>query len=140
MKNERAIDRSIDKTAEYYLEAMLMLKEQKGYIRSIDVASLLGVTKPSVTYTTKRLKERGLITMNEGSFISFTDTGMAIAKQTLHRHKMLTQFFINLGVDEETAKNDACRVEHDLSEQTFDALCRHVEKYSSSKGLQGETK
>ncbi len=130
MKNERTTDRSIDKTTEDYLEAMLMLKEQKGYIRSIDVAALLGVTKPSVTYTTKRLRERGLITMNEDNLISFTETGNAIAEQTLHRHNMLTQFFVNLGVDEETAKEDACRVEHDLSQQTFDALCRHAEKYS----------
>lgn len=132
MKSERTTERSIDKTTEDYLEAMLMLKEQKGYIRSIDVASLLGVTKPSVTYTTKRLKERGLITMNEGNFISFTENGLAIAQQTLYRHRMLTQFFINLGVDEEIAKGDACKVEHDLSEQTFEALCSHVEKYTSS--------
>lgn len=132
MKNERTTDRSIDKTAEDYLEAMLMLREQKGYIRSIDIAALLGVTKPSVTYTTKRLRERGLITMNEDNLISLTESGVSIAERTLYRHNMLTQFFVNLGVDEETAKKDACRVEHDLSQQTFDALCRHAEKYSSA--------
>ncbi len=127
MKN----DRSTDKTTEDYLEAMLILKEKNGYIRSIDVAAQLGVTKPSVTYTTKRLKERGLITMNEDSLIKLTDSGMDIAKRIYRRHVMLTQFFINLGVSEETAKEDACRVEHDLSQETFDALCRHAEKYSS---------
>ncbi len=124
-------DHAADKTIEDYLEAMLMIQEEKGYIRSIDVAVQLGVTKPSVTYTTKRLKERGYITMNEDNFISFTEAGLKIASRTYHRHKMLTKFFVNLGVDEDTAKEDACKVEHDLSQQTFDALCRHVEKYTT---------
>lgn len=127
MKNER----TPDKTFEDYLEAMLILKEEKGYIRSIDVASLLQVTKPSVTYTTKRLKERGYITMNEENLITITDEGMKIAERIYQRHKLLTKFFIDLGVDTETASLDACRIEHDISEQTFDALCRHVEKYGS---------
>lgn len=125
-----------DKTVEDYLEAMLMVKEAKGVIRSIDVAIQLGVTKPSVTYTTKRLKERGYITMDEDNFISFTEAGWAIASQTYHRHKMLTTFFMKLGVDEATAKEDACKVEHDLSQQTFDALCRHVAHYTTEKAPQ----
>lgn len=123
-------NRSTDKTTEDYLEAMLILKEKNGYIRSIDVAAQLGVTKPSVTYTTKRLKERGLITMNEGSLIQFTEEGMEIASKIYHRHLMLTKFFVALGVDEKTAMEDACMVEHDLSQSTFDALCKHAEKYS----------
>lgn len=125
-------EKSTDKTIEDYLEAMLMIKEQKGYVRSIDVAAHLGVTKPSVTYTTKRLKERGYITMNEDNLIVFTDKGLEIASSTYNRHKMLSRFFMALGVSEEIAKEDACRVEHDLSPETFEALCRHVEKYSSS--------
>ena len=121
----------IQKAAEDYLEAMLMIKEAKGYVRSIDVAAQLGVTKPSVTYTTKRLKERGYITMNEENLITITDKGMEIANDIYYRHKMLTQFFMRLGVSEETAMDDACKVEHDLSKETFEALCRHVEKYSA---------
>ncbi len=124
-------DNNGDKTFEDYLEAMLMIKEAKGYVRSIDVAAQLGVTKPSVTYTTKRLKERGYITMNEENLITITDKGMEIANDIYYRHKMLTQFFMRLGVNEETAMDDACKVEHDLSKETFEALCRHVEKYSA---------
>ena len=122
-----------DKTIEDYLEAMLMIKEAKGTIRSIDVAVHLGVTKPSVTYTTKRLKERGYITMDEDNLISFTETGLAIASQTYYRHKQLTKFFMLLSVDEATAKEDACRVEHDLSQQTFEALCRHVQQCTTTE-------
>ena len=129
MKNIHATE----KTIEDYLEAMLMIQESKGTIRSIDVAAQLNVTKPSVTYTTKRLKERGYIVMDDDNLISFTETGLAIATQPYHRHKMLTRFFMNLGVDEDTAKEDACKVEHDLSEQTFSALCRHVEKYTKEQ-------
>ena len=121
-------EKGVEKTIEDYLEAMLMIQEQQGFIRSIDVAYLLGVTKPSVTYTTKRLKERGYITMDENNYISFTDTGLEIASRTYHRHKILTQFFVNLGVNEDTARKDACLIEHDLSPETFDAHCRHIEK------------
>ena len=114
------------KSTEDYLEAMLMLKEKRGFIRSVDVANLLGVTKPSVSYATKRLRENGYITMDESSFITLTPSGMEIADRIYTRHKTLTDFFIRLGVDEALAREDACKVEHDLSEETFQALCRHV--------------
>ncbi len=119
-------DRSIEKTIEDYLEAMLIIKEEKGYVRSIDVAHFLDVTKPSVTYTTKRLKERGYITMNEDNLIFLTDDGRAIAEKTYIKHKALSDFFIRLGVDEKIAVEDACRIEHDISPETFDALCSHI--------------
>jgi len=109
---------------EDYLEAMLMMKEKHGYIRSIDVAEALGVTKPSVSYTTKRLRENGYITMDKDGLITLTDLGMEVASRTWKRHKLLTEFFMRLGVDEKTAREDACKVEHDLSEKTFDAICR----------------
>ena len=118
--------KNVEKTIEDYLEAMLMIQEQQGIVRSIDVAYLLGVTKPSVTYTTKRLKERGYITMDENNFINLTQTGMAIASRTYEKHKILTGFFMHLGVDREIAMNDACLIEHDLSPETFEALCRHI--------------
>ena len=120
-------EKNVEKTIEDYLEAMLMIKEEKGMVRSIDVAYLLGVTKPSVTYTTKRLKERGYITMDEDNLITLTDAGLKIAARTYHRHKTLTNFFISLGVDRKIAKEDACLIEHDLSPETFDALCKHIE-------------
>ena len=89
-------DSKSEKTTEDYLEAMLMLKHKKGYIRSIDVAKHLGVTKPSVTYTTKRLKEKGYIVMDKDNYITITESGMKIAENILNRHETLTAFFISI--------------------------------------------
>ncbi|MBR2177273.1 MAG: metal-dependent transcriptional regulator [Clostridia bacterium] len=122
-----------EKTTEDYLEAMLMIKQHNGYVRSIDVAQHLGVTKPSVTYTTKRLKEKGLIVMDKDNYITITEAGMEIAEKILNRHKTLTAFFISIGVDEEIAKEDACRIEHDISAETFNALCRYIESNDPKK-------
>lgn len=117
-------------SSEDYLEAMLMMKEQHGYIRSIDIAAELGVTKPSVSYATKRLRENGYITMDKDGLITLTDKGLEVANRIYDRHKTLTQYFISIGVDEETAREDACKVEHDLSEQTYEALKRHAERHT----------
>ena len=116
----------IQKASEDYLEAMLMLREERGYIRSIDVAERLGVTKPSVSYATKHLREGGYITMDAVGLISLSETGLEIAERIYKRHRMLTAFLIGIGVDERTAREDACRIEHDISEATFDAICRHA--------------
>ena len=115
----------IQKSAEDYLEAMLMMKEMHGYIRSVDVAEHLGVTKPSVSYATKRLRENGYITMDRSGFITLTDSGREIAERIYDRHKSLTEFFIRIGVNPETAREDACKIEHDISQETFDALCAY---------------
>lgn len=122
----------IQKSSEDYLEAMLMLKEKHGYIRSVDIASQLGVTKPSVSYATKRLRENGYITMDADGLISLTASGMEIAARIYERHKLLTQLLISLGVSEETAREDACKIEHDLSIETFDAIREHARRYSST--------
>ena len=116
----------IQKASEDYLESMLMMKEQRGYIRSVDVAEQLGVTKPSVTYATKRLRENGYIEMDRDGLITLTDRGMAIAAKMLDRHHTLTQFLVALGVDQETAEADACKIEHDISQQTYEAICEHA--------------
>ena len=113
-------------SSEDYLEAMLMMKERRGYIRSIDIAAELGVTKPSVSYATKRLRENGYITMDKEGLITLTESGMAIASRVYERHKTLTAFFTSLGVNPETAMEDACKVEHDLSEETYEAMKRHA--------------
>ncbi|MDO4972720.1 MAG: metal-dependent transcriptional regulator [Eubacteriales bacterium] len=118
----------IQKAAEDYLEAMLMMREQHGYIRSIDVAEQIGVTKPSVSYATKRLRESGYITMDPDGLITLTDKGLEIAERMYERHKLLTKLLIRLGVDPETAREDACRIEHDLSVESFDAIRRWSEK------------
>lgn len=116
----------IQKSSEDYLETMLMLKQEKGYVRSIDIAHHLGVTKPSVSYATKNLRESGYITMDKEGFISLTDKGMDIAEKMYHRHKTLTSFLIRLGVDPVVAEEDACKIEHDLSEESFHAICRYA--------------
>lgn len=100
------------------------MKEKHGYIRSVDIADYLGVTKPSVTYSTKRLRENGYITMDKEGLITLTETGMAVAMKMGQRHKTLTAFLVSLGVDPEVAEADACKIEHDVSEETFRAICR----------------
>ena len=114
----------IMKSAEDYLEAMLMMQEKHGYIRSVDIAGSLGVSKPSVSYATKRLRENGYIAMAEDGRISLLPKGQEIAERIDERHRVLTRLFIGLGVDEKTAQEDACKVEHDLSKETFDAIRR----------------
>ncbi len=118
----------IQKSSEDYLEAMLMLKEKKGYIRSIDVAQQLSVTKPSVSYATKRLRENGYITMDKDGLIGLTDSGMEIASKIYDRHRNLTAFLIKLGVNEAQAMEDACKIEHDISQESFEAIKRHAAK------------
>ena len=116
------------RASEDYLEAMLMMQEKHGYIRSIDVAEHLGVTKPSVTYTTKRLRESGHITMDRDGLITLTPSGMEIATKMLDRHHTLTKFLVAIGVDQKTAEQDACKIEHDISQKTYDAICQHARK------------
>ena len=128
MKNDIAIGKS----AEDYLESMIILKEKNGYIRSVDIAGFLGVTKPSVSNAMKRLREEGYIEMNRSGFITVTEKGMEIADKIYTRHKKLTDFFIALGVNEEVAEDDACKIEHDLSDETFEAICNHIEKFSKA--------
>ena len=117
----------IHKSSEDYLETMLMLKIRHGYIRSIDIASELGVTKPSVSYATKRLRENGYITMDKDGLITITGKGLRIAESMYERHKTLTRFLIELGVDPKIAQEDACKIEHDISEETFRALRSHID-------------
>lgn len=116
----------IRKASEDYLEAMLMMKEERGYIRSIDIATLLGVTKPSVSYATRRLRENGYITMDADGLITLTEKGLEIATRVYTRHKVLSKFFMSIGVSQETALEDACSVEHDISKETFNAICKHL--------------
>lgn len=120
-------ENGVQKTTEDYLEAILMIKERQGYVRSIDVAEQLGVTKPSVTYTTKRLKEKGYITTDHAGMLVLTDSGMKVAGATYNRHKTLTDLFVRLGVHPEQARTDACKIEHDISDETFDALCKYMD-------------
>jgi Mn-dependent DtxR family transcriptional regulator len=112
----------IRESAEDYLETILILKEENGNVRAIDIANRLGFTRPSVSIAMKNLRENGYITVSEDSLIRLTPKGLAIAEQVYERHQILTDFFIRLGIDETVAKTDACRIEHDLSEQTFEKI------------------
>ena len=120
---------TIQKSAEDYLEAMLMLKDERGYIRSIDIAEKLGVTKPSVSYATKRLRENGYIAMDPAGLIMLTDKGREIAERIYERHELITRLFVRLGVNPEKAREDACKIEHDLSVETFEAIRKSVESW-----------
>lgn len=120
----------IQRSSEDYLEAMLMLKQSRGYIRSSDVADLLKVTRPSVSSAVHRLMENGYLAMDEASLIELTDSGMRIASAVYRRHRVLTRIFEAIGVSPGTARADACKIEHDISEETFEALCRCADQFA----------
>ena len=112
----------IHKSAEDYLEMILMLKEEKGEVRSIDIAARLNVTKPSVSYAMKHLRENGYIEMDTDSLITLTAAGMQIAQKIYTRHKVIRQFLMQIGVNEADAGADACEIEHVISPATFEAI------------------
>jgi Mn-dependent DtxR family transcriptional regulator len=113
---------TIHESAEDYLEQILMVMERKGHVRSIDIANGLNVTKPSVSVAMRKLRENGYINMGSDNLISLTDQGYAIARKIYDRHRTLTKYLIQLGVPDEIAKADACRIEHDLSDESFEAI------------------
>ena len=112
----------IRKSAEDYLETILMLYETRGEVRSVDIAAEMGVTKPSVSVAMKKLRESGLIEMDRDNLITLTAEGMSIAQKVFNRHRVITRFLMQIGVNEEDAKNDACKIEHDISPATFEAI------------------
>lgn len=116
----------IHKSAEDYLEMILMLGEQKGYVRSVDIATSLSVSKPSVSVAMKHLREAGYITMDKDNYIALTEAGMEIARRIYDRHKALTEILVRIGVDPDTAQKDACKIEHDISPETYEAILRQL--------------
>ena len=114
---------------EDYLEKILQISRVKENVHAIDVARELSYSKPSVSVAMNKLKALGYIEINDKDEITLTPEGLAIAEKTLEKHESLTSLLINLGVSEETAEEDACRIEHDLSDETWDAIKRHVDKY-----------
>jgi len=114
-----------EESMEDYLETILILTKKNGHVRSIDVVGELGFTKASVSVAMKGLREKELITMDEVGYITLTKAGLSIAEKILERHTLLSDWLIRLGVSEDVAKEDACRIEHDISEETFDILKKH---------------
>jgi Mn-dependent DtxR family transcriptional regulator len=112
----------IHESAEDYLEAILRLSQETPEVRSVDIASMLKVSKPSVSHAMKLLRENGYIAMDRYGTITLQETGREIAERIFERHKILSAVFESLGVDPEVAMADACKVEHDLSEETFEKI------------------
>ena len=115
----------IHESAEDYLETILILKQRLGEVRSIDIVNEMHFSKPSVSVAMKKLRENGYIEMNKEGYINLTDLGHKVASNIYERHTLLTKFFTMLGVSEDIAAADACKIEHDLSEETFIKIKEH---------------
>ena len=111
-----------DESLEDYLETILMLQKSRGQVRSIDIANEMNFTKPSVSVAMKNLREKGYITMDNTGYITLTESGRQRAEDVLERHTILADLLMRIGVSKETALADACKVEHDLSEESFEAI------------------
>ncbi|HHW95381.1 MAG TPA: metal-dependent transcriptional regulator [Mogibacterium sp.] len=120
----------INQSTEDYLETMLILQKEKGYIRSVDIAERMGVTKPSVSYAARKLRESGYINMEPNGPIVLTPPGLELATRVYERHQALEKFLILLGVEKHQAAEDACLIEHVISNDTFLAVKRYVEEHS----------
>ena len=118
-------------SGEMYLETIYILSKEKASVRSVDISEYMGYTKPSVSRAVGLLKKDGLIAMDEKGGLVLTDSGLKIAETIYERHTVLSRLFMNLGVDEETATDDACRIEHYISEKTFNAIKEHMRKYGT---------
>ena len=122
---------SVHESGEMYLETILILSEKTQNVRSIDVGEYMGYSKPSVSRAVGLLKKEGMIKIDGSGYITLTEQGRDKAKSIYERHTLLSRLLINLGVDEKTAVEDACRIEHYISDTTFDAIKAHVQKYGS---------
>ena len=115
----------IQESAENYLETILILQRRNGMVRSIDIVNELNYAKPSISVAMKHFKEDGLITVDDGGYISLTPSGLELAEKMYERHTFLTSVLMQLGVDEEIAKVDACKIEHHISDEAFEMIKRH---------------
>ncbi len=120
---------SLRESGEMYLETVYILSQQSSAVRGIDVGEYMGFSKPSVSRAIGLLKKEGLVATDENGYIKLTEAGEERAKVIYERHTLLSQLLMNIGVDEKTATEDACRIEHYISEKTFDAIKAHVRKY-----------
>ena len=122
---------TIRESGEMYLETIYILSQKSPTVRGVDVGAYMGYSKPSVSRAIGILKRDGLVSTDEQGSIRLTDAGEAKAKIIYERHKLLSQLLMNIGVDEKTATEDACRIEHYISETTFEAIKKHFQKYGS---------
>ena len=122
---------SLHESAEMYLETIYSLSKVNSTVRSIDVAEALGYSRPSVSRAVGLLKNDGYLTMDKDGFLALTEKGIETAEKIYERHTILTAALIALGVDKETAAEDACKIEHDISDLSFDAIKKHMKTYMS---------
>ncbi len=122
---------SLLESGEMYLETIYVLSQESNAVRAIDVGEYMGFSKPSVSRAIGLLKDEGLVKKDDDGFLKLTQAGEILAKRIYERHTVLTKLLMGLGVDEKTATEDACRVEHYISDTTFDAIKAHMLKYGS---------
>ena len=122
---------ALQESGEMYLETIYILSQTSDRVRAIDIGDHMGFSKPSVSRALGLLKEEGLIRKTPDSYIRLTQAGEILAKRIYERHTVLTRLFINLGVDEETAAEDACRIEHYISDKSFDAIKAHMKEHGA---------
>ena len=118
----------IKESAENYLEAIYVIKKEKGFVRSVDVANYLNFTKPSVSVAMKTFREEGYILMDPGGGITLTEKGRVIAERIYERHEVIAKALIAMGVSEETAYDDSCKIEHDLCDESFEKIKAYLKK------------
>ncbi len=116
----------LQESGEMYLESIYVLLQQSSNVRSIDVCEYMGYSKPSVSRAVGLLKKGGFITISEEGFITLTDSGLSTAKKVFERHTVITKFLESIGVDKTTAADDACRIEHVISDESFEALKKQI--------------
>ena len=120
----------LHESAEMYLETIYQLQRQRGSVRSVDVAEFMGYSKPSVSRAVGLLKQGGYLLMDKDGTLTLTDTGFALAEKIYERHEILTNLLVRLGVSPETAAEDACKMEHVISDETFKAMKKHMHEYA----------
>ena len=120
-----------NESLEDYLECILILGDKKPVVRGVDVAAEMGFKKSSVSVAMKNLREKEYITVSEEGYISLTDAGRQIAEMIYERHRLLTDWFVKIGIDPKTAADDACRLEHDISQESFEAIKKYIMSHSA---------
>ena len=122
---------AIQESGEMYLETIYVLSQESSQVRAIDVGEYMGYSKPSVSRALGLLRDEGLLKKDDNGFIKLTEAGNILAKRIYERHTVLSRLLMNIGVDEKTATDDACRIEHYISDTTFDAIKAHIAKHST---------
>lgn len=119
-------------SAENYLESILILSKRQDVVRATDICAYFQYSRPTVSIVLKQFRQQGLIDVDENNHITLTEAGLAVAQATYERHTVLSQMLMSLGVSAQTAAQDACKIEHDISEETFSCIKRHMKQYLDS--------